>query len=618
MRIPCRFRSAYAAALLFPAALLAGLFPQPVRPVLEYVTDNPDGTYTAWFGYDNLNATAVSIPVGPNNKFSPAPQDRGQPTTFQPGRHASVFSVTFAHGHPAWKLDDETVAAGKNQKPTVTLTSPLNGLTLTAPGTVNLAATASDADGTIAKVEFHQNGVKIAELTAPPYQYTVSNLAAGSYAFRARAVDNRHAPGFSATVTVTVVGGNQPPTVSLTAPADGAAFAVGTPITITADAADSDGTVAKVEFYAGLVKLGEDTTAPWSFTWTTASAGTHTLTARATDNAGATANSAARTITVEAGSSVLPFLSNFEPGEGYVPGSLSAQNGWSVLGSASVVTTPVFDGFQAVAVPGASPPAVVAHDFTAGSPAVTFVDYFARPVAGSTPDLSVIFQTSAGKVALAGASPATLYVFAGNGSGGGVWQATPAMSALEAGGVTVDWVRLTTREDYATKTWDLYHDSRLVAYDIPFVDNSAGSLVRFSLSGHTATTAHFDDFLAAFDNPVFADADKDGMADAWEATYGLNPALNDRNGDPDADTLPNILEFLLGTNPNSTDTDGDGLPDKWERQYGLNPLANDANADADGDGVSNLIEFLQGRNPTKGAVPDTTGAINLRVYQPQP
>jgi hypothetical protein len=616
MRIPRRHRSAFAAVLFLPVALLAGLFPQPVRPVLEYVVDNPDGSYTAWFGYDNLNATAVTIPVGNDNKFSPPPQDRGQPTTFQPGRQASVFSINFTNGHPAWKLDGETVAAGKNQKPVVSLTNPLDGLTLTAPGTVNLAATATDADGTIAKVEFQQNGVKIAEITAPPFQHTVTNLAAGSYQFRARAVDNRHAPAFSATATVTVVGGNQPPVVALTAPADGATFAAGVQITITADASDPDGTVAKVEFFAGLVKLGEDTSAPYAFDWATAPAGGHTLSARATDNAGASANSAPRSITVQAGATVLPFLANFEPGEGYTVGPLSGQNGWSVLGAASVVTAPVFDGFQAVAVPGASLPAVVAHDFTAGGSVVTFVDYFARPVAGATPDLSVIFQTTAGKVALAGASPATLHVFAGNGAGGGVWQATSATNTLEAGGLTVDWVRLTTREDYAAKTWDLYHDSRLVAYDVPFTVNTAGSLVRFSLSGHTATTAHFDYFLAAFDNPVFADADKDGMDDAWETAHGLNPALNDRNADPDGDTLANILEFMLGTNPAATDSDGDGLPDKWERQYGLNPLVNDANADPDGDGVSNLLEFLQGRNPTKGAVPDTTGAVNLRVYQP--
>lgn len=47
-----------------------------VRPVLECVVDNGGGAYTAYFGYKNDNTGEVPVPVGPNNRFSPAPQDR--------------------------------------------------------------------------------------------------------------------------------------------------------------------------------------------------------------------------------------------------------------------------------------------------------------------------------------------------------------------------------------------------------------------------------------------------------------------------------------------------------------------------------------------------------------
>jgi len=75
-----------------------------VIPELQCVIDNHDGSFTALFGYLNQNASAVSIPVGPLNKFSPAPQDRGQPTTFQPGHVANAFNVTFTGTKVAWAV----------------------------------------------------------------------------------------------------------------------------------------------------------------------------------------------------------------------------------------------------------------------------------------------------------------------------------------------------------------------------------------------------------------------------------------------------------------------------------------------------------------------------------
>ena len=96
-------------------------------------------------------------------------------------------------------------------------------------------------------------------------------------------------------------GGNQPPTAALTAPANGATFTAGANITITANAADSDGTVAKVEFFRGATSIGSKTSSPWSVTWNNVPAGSYALTAVATDNAGASTTSAAVNITVSAG-----------------------------------------------------------------------------------------------------------------------------------------------------------------------------------------------------------------------------------------------------------------------------------------------------------------------------
>jgi hypothetical protein len=91
---------------------------------------------------------------------------------------------------------------------------------------------------------------------------------------------------------------NQPPTVSLTSPANGASFTAPARIPLAATAADPDGSVARVEFFNGATKLSEDTSAPYTGQWNTGAAGTYTLTARATDNSGATTTSSPVTITV--------------------------------------------------------------------------------------------------------------------------------------------------------------------------------------------------------------------------------------------------------------------------------------------------------------------------------
>jgi len=101
------------------------------------------------------------------------------------------------------------------------------------------------------------------------------------------------------TATFTDIGpvNNTPPTVTLQAPATAI---TGVPVNLSAVATDSDGTVTRVAFYSGSTLLGEDTGAPYGFTWTPTVTGVYTITARATDDAGATTTSTAVTVTVTA------------------------------------------------------------------------------------------------------------------------------------------------------------------------------------------------------------------------------------------------------------------------------------------------------------------------------
>ena len=97
---------------------------------------------------------------------------------------------------------------------------------------------------------------------------------------------------------------NAPPAVAITAPADKSKGNPGMPITLLATAADSDGTVASVQFFDGTTAIGEPvTSAPYSVSWTPADKGRYTLTARATDDRGGTTTSEPVTVTINKSSS---------------------------------------------------------------------------------------------------------------------------------------------------------------------------------------------------------------------------------------------------------------------------------------------------------------------------
>jgi hypothetical protein len=182
--------------------------------------------------------------------------------------------------------------------PTVALTSPAANASFTAPASVSLVAAAADSDGGVTRVDFYAGTTAIGSATTSPYTATWTGVAAGSYTLTARATDTAGAVTTSAPVAVVVTApANVAPTVALTSPANGTVVKSGTAVVVTASASDKDGTIARVEFYAGATLIGSAASAPYQVTWRPA-LGTFTLTARAYDNAGAVTTSAGVTIQV--------------------------------------------------------------------------------------------------------------------------------------------------------------------------------------------------------------------------------------------------------------------------------------------------------------------------------
>jgi len=111
------------------------------------------------------------------------------------------------------------------------------------------------------------------------------------------------------------------------------------------------------------------------------------------------------------------------------------------------------------------------------------------------------------------------------------------------------------------------------------------------------------------------DDDSDGLLNAWEVSFGLDPDSDVGDdgaaGDPDGDTLSNLQEQAAGTNPTSKDTDNDGFDDNVETgggvwngpsDTGTDPLNPDVDDDGLLDGAENndgvfVDENQTGSNP---------------------
>jgi chitinase len=166
---------------------------------------------------------------------------------------------------------------------------------------VAIAATASDSNGTIARVDFYNGNTWIDSKTSAPYTTALTSLGTGTYTITAIAIDNQGNRTTSNAAIITVSTSsttNRPPTVSLTSPANAATFTALASISLAATASDPEGRMARVEFYAGSALLGSDTSSPYSFAWSSVPAGTYALKAIAYDTSGASATSGTVTVTV--------------------------------------------------------------------------------------------------------------------------------------------------------------------------------------------------------------------------------------------------------------------------------------------------------------------------------
>ncbi len=275
-----------------------------------------------------------------------------------------------------------------NTAPTVSLTAPAAGATFEAGTSVQITAIATDADAapdSVVKVEFYDNGSATAFHTEnlSPYDFPWTTFGVGSHTISAKATDTRGATSTLSTRNITIV--NTAPNVSLLTSATSVAF--GTTITLTANATDTaPGTVSSVSYYDGPTLLTTVNTSPYTFNWTNASVGTHSITARALDNGGSSKTSTAISITVNPVVSDPLTLSYFHVINKWSADYLRPKDG---LATALIVqdaetTVPAFSSFQWEFI--AAPTAGYYHIVN------KYTGYAIQPTNGSVADNTTLSQ----------------------------------------------------------------------------------------------------------------------------------------------------------------------------------------------------------------------------------
>jgi hypothetical protein len=222
-------------------------------------------------------------------------------TTLTNGKHSLTAVAIDTAGNKATSAAVSVTVnnTGDTTPPTVSITSPASGVTVS--GTITVTANASD-NVAVASVQFQVDGSNLgAAVTSTPYSVSLNTttLTNAAHTLTAIATDTSNNKTTSAGVSITVNNTNSTPvTVSIISPVLGATVS-GT-VSVTANASAGAG-VASVQFLLDGANLGSpDTSSPYAVSWntTTASNGSHTLAAKATDKSGNTATSGTVTVNV--------------------------------------------------------------------------------------------------------------------------------------------------------------------------------------------------------------------------------------------------------------------------------------------------------------------------------
>lgn len=217
--------------------------------------------------------------------------------------------------------------------------------------------------------------------------------------------------------------------------------------------------------------------------------------------------------------------------------NVAGKRGWMVpWGQANNQTQVVHNGLCAMSITGRESLAFL--NCSERTNEVAWIDFYAQPHLGGSdstnllpPQATTVFYVQ---------SNGLIRVYDGTASN---W--TTLANAPIPGG---QWSRISIRADCLDQEWSIRLNDVEVGSGLGFAhSNAVFSGMYFLHDGDSPTV--LDDLTISTNEPL-ADADRDGLPDAWEELYGLNLADPSDSGlDPDRDLYANYEEYRLGTSP---------------------------------------------------------------------
>lgn len=240
--------------------------------------------------------------------------------------------------------------------------------------------------------------------------------------------------------------------------------------------------------------------------------------------------------------------------------NVAGKRGWMVpWGQANNQTQVVHNGLCALSITGRQSLAFL--NCSKRTNEVVWIDFYAQPHLGGSdfmnplpPQATAVFYVQ---------SNGLLRVYDGTASNWTTLAHTPVPSG--------QWSRISIRADGSNQQWSIRLNDVGVGAGLGFAhSNAVFSGIYFLHDGDLPTV--LDDLTISPNEPL-ADGDLDGLPDAWEELYVLNPADPSDSGlDPDGDLYANYEEYRLGTSPRAWDAppssttaaevvvDGSGIP----------------------------------------------------------